>query len=132
MQARILMCRLSAAAILAALCLAACAGADYQPVVDMRGHSQAAYDHDLADCQRLARGARDNGTIAKDVGIGAVGGAALGAVGGAIGGNAGKGAGIGALVGAVGTGVFAEASTENREEGIVKNCMHSRGYDVLG
>src|SRR5216683_3621621 len=52
-----------------ALCLSACAGADYKPVVDMRGHSEAAYDRDVALCQQTARGARDNTNIAEDAGL---------------------------------------------------------------
>ncbi len=99
-----------------ALGLSACAGADYKPVVDMRGHSETAYDNDLAVCQQTARTVRNNTDIAEDAGIGAVGGAAGGALLGAIGGNPGLGAGVGAL----------------GEERIVKNCMRDRGYAVLG
>ncbi len=116
----------------ATLCLSACAGADYKPVVDMRGHTKAAYDRDLATCQETARSARNNTNIAEDAGIGAVGGAAIGAVGGAIGGDAGLGAGVGALAGLLGTGAYEEGKTENREERIVKNCMRSHGYTILG
>jgi len=110
--------------------LGGCAGADYRPVVDMTGHTQAQYDSDLASCQATARQARNNEDIAVDTGLGAVGGAALGAVGGAIGGNAGLGAGVGALAGAVGTGAYKEAETENREETIVKSCMRHKGFTV--
>ena len=116
----------------ATLFLSACAGADYQPVVDMRGHSDAAYDRDVATCQDTARTARNNTNIAEDAGIGALGGAALGAVGGAIGGAPGLGAGVGALAGLAGVGGYEEANTENREERIVKNCMRSHGYAILG
>lgn len=123
----------SAAALLAAaLGLSACAGADYRPVVDMRGHSQTAYDQDLAACQQTARTTRDNGSEAKDAGFGALGGGALGAVGGAIGGSPLLGAGVGALVGAVGVGGYEESKTEKREERIVRTCMHHRGYTILG
>lgn len=119
------------AILTAAILLSACAGADYQPVVDMHGHSAVAYQADLSQCQQTARSARNNTNIAEDAGIGAVGGAALGAVGGAIGGNAGLGAGVGALAGLVGGAGFKEARTEEREETIVKNCMRARGYKVL-
>jgi outer membrane lipoprotein SlyB len=119
------------ATLVLAVLLAGCAGADYQPVVDMRGHSAAGYDADLAQCQYTARRVRNNENTAEDAGVGALGGAALGAVGGAIGGNAGLGAGVGALAGLVGTGAYEEAKTENREETIVKNCMRARGYNVL-
>jgi hypothetical protein len=122
-----------APAILAVtLWLSACAGADYRPVVDMRGHTEVAYDRDIAFCQQTARAARNNTNIAENAGIGAAGGAALGAVGGAIGGAPLLGAGVGALAGLAGVGGFEESKTENREERIVKNCMRNRGYAILG
>jgi len=111
--------------------LGGCAGADYRPVVDMTGHTQAQYDSTLANCQATARQARNNEDIAVDTGVGALGGAALGAVGGAIGGNPGLGAGVGALAGAVGVGAYKESETENREQTIVKNCMRNKGFTVL-
>jgi|SRR5216683_1969337 len=116
------------------LCLSACAGggADFRPVVDMSGHSQEAYDRDLAACQQTARAARNNTDIAEDAGMAAVGGGAVGAVAGAIGGAPLLGAGVGLLAGAVGGGGYEEATTENREERIVKNCVHARGYTILG
>lgn len=125
----------SAPAVLAtALFLSACAGggADYRPVVDMSGHSEAAYDRDLAACQQTAHTARNNTDIAEDAGLGAAGGGALGLVGGAIGGNPLLGLGVGALAGGVGVGGYEEAKTENREERVVKNCMSARGYRILG
>ena len=112
--------------------LAACAGADFKPVVDMTGHTQAEYDQDLAMCQNQARSVRNNDDLAEDAGLGAVAGAAGGAVLGAITGNAGAGAGIGALTGLVGAGGAKEEQTENREQRIVINCMRARGFNVLG
>jgi hypothetical protein len=112
--------------------LAACAGADYRPVVDMTGHTEAQYNKSLAVCQYQARSVRNNGDEAEDAGIGAVGGAAGGALLGAIGGNAGLGAGVGALAGLVGAGGGKEVQTENREQRIVTNCMHAHGFTVLG
>jgi outer membrane lipoprotein SlyB len=120
------------AALSALVGLSGCAGADFRPVVDMSGHTQAQYDEVLVACQRDARGVRNNTDIAEDVGIGALGGAALGVVGGAIAGNPGLGAGVGALVGAVGGGGYKEIETENREETVVKNCLSSHGFTVLG
>lgn len=125
----------SALAMLAiAFCLSACAGggADYRPIVDMSGHTQEAYYGDVAACQQTARGARNNTDIAEDAGVGAAGGGALGAVAGAIGGAPLLGAGVGALAGLAGAGGYEEATTENREERIVKNCMRARGYTILG
>jgi hypothetical protein len=123
----------SAPAILSfALFVGGCAGADYRPVVDMRGHTEAAYRQDLAACQQKARGVRNNADVAEDAGIGAVGGAAGGAVLGAIGGAPGLGTGVGALAGLVGGGGYKEVQTENREERVVTNCIRARGYTVLG
>ena len=119
-------------AILAALCLSSCAGADYRPVVDMRGHNEAAYDRDLTACQETARGIRNNAAEAENAGIGAAAGGAGGALLGAIGGNPLLGAGVGALAGLAGTAGFEESQTETREERIVRNCMRARGYSVLG
>jgi uncharacterized protein YcfJ len=117
-----------------ALGLSACAntGADYRPVVDMKGHTEQAYERDLSACQETARSARNNTNVAEDAGVGALGGGALGAVGGAIGGNPLLGAGVGVLAGAVGGGGYGELTTEHREERIVQNCLHARGYKVLG
>jgi len=113
--------------------LAACAaGADFRPVVDMTGHTQAQYDRDLAMCQEKARSVRDNDDVAEDAGLGALGGAAGGAVLGAIGGNAGLGAGVGAVAGLVGGGGYKEAETEHREQRIITNCMRAHGFNVLG
>jgi len=115
-----------------ALGVGACASADYRPVVDMRGHTEAAYDRDVAECQQTARTARNNTNEAENAGIGAAAGGAGGAVLGAIGGSPLLGAGVGALAGLVGTGGYEEATTEKREEHIVKNCMRARGYSILG
>jgi hypothetical protein len=115
-----------------AVSLGGCAGADFRPVVDMRGHTEVAYQQDLAACPRRARGVRNNTDIAEDAGIGALGGAAGGAVFGAIGGAPGLGAGVGALTGIVGGGGYKEVETERREERVVKNCMSAHGYRILG
>ncbi len=124
--------RTTAAMLATALWVGACAGADYRPVVDMRGHSEAQYDRDLGECQQTARTTRNNTKEAENAGIGAAAGGAGGAVLGAIGGNPLLGAGVGALAGLVGTGGYEEATTEKREEKIVKNCMRDRGYSILG
>jgi outer membrane lipoprotein SlyB len=124
--------RTAAAMLATALCVGACAGADYRPVVDMQGHTEVAYDRDVAECQQMARTARDNTSEAEGAGVGAAAGGAGGALLGAIGGDPLLGAGVGALAGLVGTGGYEEVKTENREETIVRNCMRSRGYSILG
>jgi hypothetical protein len=129
---RISVARTTIAMLATALSVCACAGADYRPVVDMRGHSEAAYDRDLGECQQTARTTRNNTKEAENAGIGAAAGGAGGAVLGAIGGDPLLGAGVGALAGLVGTGGYAEAKTEKREEHIVQNCMRARGYTILG
>jgi hypothetical protein len=115
-----------------AVSVSGCGGADFRPVIDMRGHTEVAYQQDLAACQRQTRGVRKNTDIAEEAGIGALGGAAGGAVFGAIGGAPGLGAGVGALTGIVGGGGYKEVETERREERVVKNCMSARGYNILG
>lgn len=70
----------------------------------------------------------------KDVGIGAIAGAALGAAGGAIAGGgsgAGKGAAIGGLVGAGGGTLYGLNENKKHDEhyrGAYAACMRSRGY----
>lgn len=129
---RMSVARLLAVALATPLCACAGAGADYRPVVDMRGHTEAAYDHDVAACQQTARTARTNTNEAEDAGIGAAAGGAGGAVLGAIGGDPLLGAGLGMAAGLLGTGGYEEASTETREERVVRNCMRDRGYSILG
>jgi hypothetical protein len=91
--------------------LAACAGADFRPVVDMTGHTEAEYDRDLAVCQNQARSVRNNDDVAEDAGLGA---------------------GVGAVAGLVGAGGYKEAQTEDREQRIITNCMRARGFNVYG
>lgn len=123
---------MTAAMLVIAISVGGCAGADYRPAVDMRGHSQAAYDRDIAQCRRVALGTRNKTTEAENAGIGTAAGGAGGALLGAIGGNPLLGAGVGALAGLVGVGGYEEATTEKREERIIRNCMRARGYSVLG
>ncbi len=93
-------------------------------VIDPAGVDMGKYEHDLAECQQ----------IAKQVNQKALGGAAGGAVvGGAVGGiigdsdTAGKGAGVGAVTGAA----RGAAATNQERQKVVKNCMRNRGYKVL-
>ena len=111
-----------------ALALSACAaqprGADYVPLVDMRGKkNDAQFAGDLGECQAHARQRQDaaNGALA-----GAVVGALLGAFLAPSGYRnevAGRAAGLGALGGA--------AQASETQETIVKRCLAGRGYNVL-
>lgn len=117
---RILYAVLLASAVVAA----GCAGRRAEVVIDPAGVDMGKYEHDLAECQE----------IAKQVSQKALGGAAGGAViGGAIGGivgnsdTAGKGAGVGAVSGAA----RGASETSHERQKVVKNCMRNRGYRVL-
>jgi outer membrane lipoprotein SlyB len=100
-------------------------------------HLQA--DQDIEECRELASQYVPNTAgkdVARNTGIGAVGGAAIGAVAGAVsGGGAGRGAAIGAATGgtagAVG-GVAKHADPSPTYKGFVDRCLQERGYEVAG
>lgn len=113
----------------AASLLVACAGNrpfQRDPIVDMKGVDQVAYNQDLAECREYSRQVN----VAGRAGEGAVAGAVVGGVIGAVVGNsdtAQRGAGVGAVTGGVsGTGRGLEE--QNR---VVRNCLIGRGYRVL-
>jgi len=116
--------------------LAACAlGGEYEPVVDMTGHSKSEYDYDLLVCQENAK----QPYIAAGLVFGAFGGAALGAGIGALTSSAGTGAAIGAGAGALGGAAAgslygpatAASSVADPLAGAVRSCLEERGYKVL-
>lgn len=104
----------------------ACANRPWQPIVDMQGVDQAAYQRDLADCQAYTEQVQVAGSTA----AGAARGGVLGGVFGAIFGNsstAARGAGAGAAAGAVGGS--SRGMMEKRM--VLRNCMLGRGYRIL-
>lgn len=119
-------------ATLPALCLclvAACAnsGANYRPVID--GPVGPNYDADLADCQSLAA---QQGAFDQNTGAAAATGAVVAGGTAAIFNNRGNNVRDAALAGAA-TGVAAGAlQQQNNKAAIVRNCMRSRGYNVVG
>lgn len=88
----------------------------------------------LADEYVEERGKYDE--LAKETGIGAVGGAAAGAVGGAIlGGSVGRATAAGAAAGAVITlvrGLFELREHSPSYQRFVEYCLQKRGYEVIG
>lgn len=118
------------AALLTAVAIQGCAvqGANYVPMVDMRGRSTEQYSADLQDCQQYAAtqlGAGDAAIVGAV--IGALFGVALMAAGG---GRGGYGNEV-AAVGAIGGGLQGAASAENNQRSIISRCMMGRGWSVL-
>ena len=83
--------------------LTASAGAEVQPIVDMKGVNEACYVKDLAESQEYAKEASG------------------------MGGTAAKGAGADAVVGGAGGAYKGNES----QEAVVKKCLVGRGYKVL-
>jgi hypothetical protein len=115
---------------LAALVLFA-VGCTSDPIVDMRGVDQAAYNNDLAACREYADQVDIASGAAGGTAIGAAGGAALGAVLGWITGDPGTGAALGAVSGGATGGVSGGGSRASKKDRIVRNCLRERGYPVL-
>lgn len=110
---------------LIAVMTAGCAtrGANYTPLVDMKGRDWAQFSQDTGECQIYARQRMD-----------AAGGAAVGAVAMALLGAAlaprgyrNNVAGYGAVVG----GLSGAAAANETQEVIIKRCLAGRGYNVL-
>ena len=108
----------SAAAVLAAGCTA-----HPEPIVDTKGIDLAAYQRDLAECQKYAAQINPAAGVAK----GTVAGAAVGAAVGAIGGDVGEAAAVGAMSGGASSALKADEDKQN----VVKRCLSGRGYKVL-
>lgn len=111
--------------IAAALILTGCAsrGANYTPLVDMKGRDPSAFSQDATECQAYAK-------QRLDAAQGAIAGAVLGALLGAA--LAPRGyrsnvAGYGALAG----GASGAAGANENQENIVRRCLAGRGYNVL-
>jgi hypothetical protein len=88
---------------------------------------------DQYECRQIADSG-SGGTLAqgaKGAAIGGLIGAAGGAALGAIAGNAGTGAAIGATVGGIGGATQQGYSAQSDKNRIYKNCLRSRGQNVL-
>lgn len=110
--------------------LSGCAttGANYAPLVDMRGRDSVQYDSDLRDCQAYAATQTDAGSAAvAGAVIGALFGVALLAAGGGRGGFGNEVAGVGALAG----GLSAANAAEGGQRAVVSRCLAGRGWSVL-
>ena len=109
--------------VLATLTGCATRGANYVPLVDMKGKEQQQFNTDVSECQVYAKQRMD----AAD---GAVAGAVVGALLGAL--IAPRGyrnelAGRAAIAGAAG----GAAGANETQETITKRCLAGRGYNVL-
>jgi len=100
-----------------------CSCASKKPIVDTTRVDMDQYERDLADCEQVATQVDTAGTAGKSAAAGAAVGAALGAVWG----DAGRSAAGGAVSGGAG-GLL---SADNETARVIKNCMRSRGYQVL-
>lgn len=105
----------------------ACAGCAHEPIVDLKGVSEAQYQADLSECRAYADQVDTTGETAKHGAIGAAVGATVGAV---IGNSqtVERGVGVGAIAG--GSKGFSKA--EQRKERVMYRCLKNRGYRVLG
>lgn len=136
-----------ASAVLGALLLTACSGA--QPVLYPNAHLQSVGKEgmvqDIETCKQMAEsaGAEEDsgkaGRVARSTAVGAGVGAASGAVGGAISGAAGQGSLIGAASGAVWgllTGLLQTAGGPSQANEAYRNfvtrCLQDKGYEVTG
>lgn len=102
-------------------------GAQYRPIVDMKGHDFAKYEQDLRECQSYAT---QTGGAGEKAAAGAVGGAIFGALLAAAAGGGysrNRSALVGGLLGAAGGG----AKGEEDQRAIIKTCLGNRGYSVL-
>lgn len=120
-----MMMRFTAAMVCAAL-LTGCAtrGANYVPLVDMKDKQPDKFAVDLAECQEYAKTRVGAGQAAM---VGAVIGAVLGVALAVAGRHQRDYAAVGALAGAAG----AADGANNTQEGITKQCLAGRGYNVL-
>lgn len=118
-------------AVISIALISACAntGANYRPIVDLRGGAVDInrYEADLRECQQYATQTADAATQAA---VGAAAGAILGALLAAAAGSRydrHASARVGAVAGAVG----GAGSGEHDQREIIRRCLAGRGYSVL-
>lgn len=106
----------------------------WQPTVDTYNDRNAyRLNQDMAECKQLALQASGGTTseTAKGAAVGGLLGAATGAVAGALAGSPGTGAAIGAAAGG-GIGAAKQGfGSESTYQNAYKNCLRSRGHNVL-
>lgn len=117
------------AALATAAVVAGCAttGSNYVPVVD--GPVRASFNADLAACQNLAA---QQGAVGGQAGEQAVAGAAVAAGGTALVNNRGTNVRDAAIIGAAAGLTGGALDQQRRKEAIIRNCMRSRGHNVVG
>lgn len=114
--------------LLAGMVACADTGANYRPVVDLKGVNGSKYEQDLSECQSLARQTSNAGTTAGEEAVaGTAIGGLLGLVGGGNGSNIAQAAGVGAVIG----GAHGLYSGSQSQETVIKRCLSGRGYKVL-
>lgn len=107
----------------------------YQPKVDMAGHTARDYEYDLDVCRENARQL----DILKGVGIGVIAGTLMGAGIGSVTGDAGIGAATGVaggtLAGAAAGSLYEPGKTAlvgtDPHAAEIRQCLQERGYTVL-
>lgn len=103
----------------------------YQPVIDMKGVDQTAFENDLKECRQYAVN-EDPATKAAEGAIaGALVGAALGAAVGSAYGDTDYGVKVGAAEGAASGTVGGAVTGVQAQRAIVSRCLAGRGYNVL-
>jgi outer membrane lipoprotein SlyB len=112
--------------------LAGCAtsqgtGAQYRPIVDLKGLDSGKYEADLRDCQSYAAQVDGAGQQAANVAVaGAVFGALLAAAAGG-----GYSRNRHAAVGALSGGAAGAAAGERDQRSVIARCLAGRGYSIL-
>jgi hypothetical protein len=122
--------------LLAALSLASCASRpQLYPNSKFKQVGKDGAKSDVDDCLKQADEFLESSQgkeIAEGAGSGAAVGGAVGAVGGAFSRNILGGALFGAAVGAAAGGASAALSPDQIKRSFVNQCLHDRGYKVLG
>ena len=136
------MWRVALRVVMVAVGVAGCASTQ-SPVLYPNAHLQQVgeeqAERDIAACRDLAGRNVPSAAgkeVAKDTGVGAVGGAAVGAVAGAVSGHgAGRGAAIGAATGGTAGAVHGTAKQVEPSpvyKNFVNRCLREKGYEVIG
>ena len=116
--------QLFGAILLGSMLIAGCASKTSKPVIDPEGVDMAQYESDLAKCEQVAE------QVEQKAGNEAVNSAVVWGAIGAIFGDS-EGAAKGAAAGAVSGGAGGMQDTNMERSKVVKNCLRSRGYNVL-